>query len=140
MQTIRISTFLRGVLFADAATCTGTGLVSIVFSKTLGVFLELPAELLFYAGLSLLPFAAFLLFTATRQRTASNFVWAIILLNALWTLDSFLILLAGWVAPNVFGCAFVILQAIGVAVLAGLEFAGLKRSETQNASTIEQIS
>jgi hypothetical protein len=140
MQTIRISTFLRGVLFADVATCTVTGLLSIVFSKTLGAFLELPAELLFYAGLSLVPFAAFLIFTATRKRTASIFVWAIILLNALWTLDSFLILLAGWVAPNAFGYAFVVLQAVGVAVLAGLEFVGFKRSETQNASTIEQIS
>lgn len=138
MQTIRISTFLRGVLFADAATCTVTALLSMLFSEKLGAFLELPAQFLFYAGLSLLPFAAFLLFTATRERAASIFVWAIILLNALWTLDSFLILLAGWVKPNAFGYAFVILQAIGVAVLAGLEFVGLKRSETRNASTIQQ--
>ena len=140
MQTIRISTFLRNVLFADAATCTATGLLSIIFSETLGAFLQLPPALLFYAGASLLPFAAFLLFTATRLRTASIFVWAIILLNALWTLDSFLILLAGWVTPNTFGYGFVILQAIGVAVLAGLEFVGLKRSIIQNAATIEQIS
>jgi hypothetical protein len=140
MQTIRISTFLRGVLFADAATCTVTGLLSIIFSKTLGAFLQLPPALLFYAGLSLLPFAAFLLFNAARRQTSSIFVWAIILLNALWTLESFLILLAGWVTPNAFGYGFVILQAIGVAVLAGLEFVGLKRSEMLNASTIEQIS
>ncbi len=140
MQTIRISTFLRGVLFADAATCAATGLLSIIFSETLGAFLELPAQLLFYAGASLLPFAAFLLFVGKRRRTAAVFVWAIILLNALWTLDSFLILLAGWVVPNAFGYGFVILQAIGVAVLAGLEFLGLKRSETQNAATIEQVS
>ena len=140
MQMIRISTFLRRALFADAATCTVTGLLSIIFSETLGALLELPAQLLFYAGLSLLPFAAFLLFVGTRRRTASIFVWAIILLNALWTLDSFLILLAGWVAPNAFGSGFVILQAVGVTVLAGLEFIGLKRSETQNAATIEQIS
>ena len=140
MQTIRISTFLRRTLFADAATCAVTGLLSIIFSETLGARLELPAQLLFYAGLSLLPFASFLLFVGTRRRTAAVFVWAIILLNALWTLDSFLILLAGWVAPNAFGYTFVQLQAIGVAVLAGLEFVGLKRSEIQNASTIEQIS
>lgn len=140
MQTIRISTFLRGVLFADAATCISTGMFSIIFSETLGAFLQLPAQFLFYAGLSLLPFAAFLLFTATRRQTASVFVWAIILLNALWALDSFLILLAGWVAPNAFGYGFVIFQAIGVAALAGLEFVGLKRSETQNAAAIEQVS
>lgn len=140
MQMIRISTFLRGALFADAATCIASVLISIIFSETLGTFFELPAELLFYAGLSLLPFIAFLLFTGTRKRTASIFVWAIILINALWTLDSFLILLAGWVAPNAFGYGFVILQAIGVAVLAGLEFVGLKRSVTQSATTIEQIS
>ena len=140
MRTIRISTFLRGVLFADAATCAATGLLSIIFSEALAAFLELPAQLLFYAGLSLLPFAAFLLFAAPRRQAGAVFVWAIILLNALWTLDSFLILLAGWVAPNAFGSGFVIFQAVGVAVLAVLEFIGLKRSETQNVATIEQIS
>ena len=48
--------------------------------------LGLPAELLRYAGFSLLPFAAFLLFLAARQQSSRHAVWAAILLNVLWTI------------------------------------------------------
>jgi hypothetical protein len=55
-------------------------------------------------------------------------VWAVIVLNALWTVDSFLLLLTGWVAPTELGYIFVAAQAFGVAVFAGLEYFGLKKS------------
>lgn len=91
--------------------------------------MALPAPLLFYAGLSLFPFSGFFLYVATRGKTAAFLVWAIVLGNTLWTLGSVLILVAGWVTPNTFGLCFVLFQAAGVAVLVGLEFIGLKRSE-----------
>jgi hypothetical protein len=134
MQTIRITTFLRATLLADAATCAAMGLLMTVFSASLGAFLALPAPLLFYAGLSLFPVSGFLLYVATRGKTTASFIWAIALGNALWTLASLLILPAGWVAPNIFGLSFVLFQAAGVAVFAGLEFVGLKRSESETAA------
>ncbi|MGH9842528.1 MAG: hypothetical protein ACREEM_27620 [Blastocatellia bacterium] len=137
MQTIRIATFLRGVLFADAATCAAMGLLMTLFSTRLGDFLALPAPLLFYAGLSLFPFAGFLPYVATRGKTAALLVWAIVIANAVWTLDSILILLAGWVTPNTFGLGFVVFQAAGVAVLAGLELIGLKRSEAEPGAAFQ---
>jgi hypothetical protein len=137
MQTIRISTFLRSILLADAATCAAMGLLMALFSTRLGNFLSLPAPLLFYAGLSLFPVSGFLLYVATRRKTAASLVWAIVLGNALWTLDSILILLAGWVAPNALGLSFVLFQAAGVAVFASLELLGLKRSEAETGAALQ---
>ncbi len=136
---IRVSVFLRRVLFIDAATCVAMALLLTLSSRMLNDFLELPAQLLFYAGISLFPFAAYLAYLGTRERIASPFVWSVIMLNALWTFDSVLILLAGWVEPNVFGNAFVVAQGLCVATLAGLEYFGLKHCEIQNDSTIERV-
>jgi hypothetical protein len=138
MQTIRISTFLRRVLFADVATCIAMALLLALGSEMLGDFLKIPAQLLFYAGLSLFPFAAYLVYLGRRETASSVLVWTVIALNALWAIDSVLILLAGWVEPNAFGCAFIVAQAVCVAVLAELEYLGLRRSEAQNISTVEQ--
>jgi hypothetical protein len=134
MQTIRITMFLRASLLADTATCAAMGLLMTFFSARLSDFLTLPTPLLFYAGLSLFPFSGFLLYVATRGKTAVPFIWTIVLGNALWTLGSILILLAGWVTPNIFGLCFVVFQAAGVAVFAGLEFAGLKRAEAETGA------
>jgi hypothetical protein len=57
MQILRTSTFLRWTLLADAATCVMTGLLMMLGSGQLEQFLGLPAGLLRYAGVSLLPFA-----------------------------------------------------------------------------------
>lgn len=124
----RTSTFLRWVLSIDAATCVATGLLAMIGSSALEQFLGLPTELLRYAGFSLLPFAAFLVYLATRETFSRSMVWAVILLNALWTADSLLLLLTGWVDPTGLGYVFVIAQALGVAMLAGLEYLGLRKS------------
>ncbi len=117
-------------MFADAATCVATGLLLMFGSGLLEQYLGLPAGLLRYAGLSLLPFAALLVYLAARENLSPGAVWAVIVLNALWTVDSVLLLLTGWVSPTELGYAFVVAQALGVAVLAGLEYVGLRKAET----------
>jgi hypothetical protein len=124
----RTSTLLKWVLLADAATCTATGLMMMIGSGDLEQFLGLPADLMFYAGFSLIPFAIFLVFLATRQLSSASPVWAAILLNVLWTADSLLLLVTGWVTPTQWGYVLVIAQALGVATLAGLEYVGLRKS------------
>lgn len=128
-ELVRISKFLRFVLFADAATCIITGLLLTVSGGFLESILNLPANLMFYAGLSLFPFAAFLIYAATRKSVSKTAIWLIIGLNLLWTIDSFLLLVSGWVAPTTFGYAFVIFQAVGVLMFADLEFIGLRKAE-----------
>lgn len=128
-EIIRVSPFLRFVLFADAATCAACGILLTLGGSFLQGILGLPAALMFYAGLSLAPFTAFLVYAATRKSISKTFVWLIIGLNLLWTIDSFLLLASGYVAPTTFGYAFVIFQAIGVLMFADLEFIGLRKAE-----------
>ena len=128
MQFIQTSTFLRRVLYADVATCVATGLLMTLGAGLLEQFTGLPAGLLRYAGVSLFPFAALLVYLARRDNLSLPVVWTVIVLNALWTVDSLLLLLTGWVAPTEVGYAFVIAQALGVAMFAGLEYLGLRKA------------
>lgn len=128
-EIIRVSKFLHYVLFADAATCLACGLLLAAGGGFLQNLLGLPASLMLYAGLSLFPFAAFLVYAATRRSISKTAVWAIVGINLLWTIDSFLLLASGYAAPTAFGYAFVIFQALGVLIFADLEFIALKRAE-----------
>jgi hypothetical protein len=123
------SRFLRWVLIADAATCVATGLMLVFGFNFLAELFGLPGQLLLYAGISLFPFVMLLVWLAFRASLSKRAVWTVVLLNALWTLDSFLLLVMGWVNPTQLGYAFVTAQAIGVALLASLEYAGLRKSQ-----------
>jgi len=101
----------------------------MIFGSTiLGNLLEMPPKLFSYAGISLLPFTVGLVYMMSRERLSPSVVWTVIVLNLLWTADSFLILATGWVTPNELGYSFVGAQALAVAMFAGLEYAGLKKS------------
>lgn len=130
MESFSASTFLRRVLLADAATCAAAGLLMTLGSGLLESTFGLPAELSRYAGVSLFPFAAFLVYLARREYLSQPVVWAVIALNVLWTADSILLLLSGWIEPTGPGYAFIIFQAVGVAMFACLEYFGLRRSAT----------
>lgn len=131
MQTFKLSSFLRYVLFADAATCIATGLATSVGTALVGSLTGLPSNIPFYAGVGLLPFAALLIYLGTRREVSSAAIWTVIVINVLWTLDSFLLLASGWVEPTMFGYAFVIFQAVGVAGFAALEYFGLRKASAQ---------
>ncbi|MGQ0543642.1 MAG: hypothetical protein ACT4O9_17660 [Blastocatellia bacterium] len=128
MPLFPISSFLRFVLLADAATCILTGLLMTVGGGLLVSLTGLPSDLLMYAGISLLPFGAILLFLGSRREVSSAAIWSVIVINVLWTLDSFLLLASGWIAPTTFGYAFVIFQAVGVGAFAVLEYLGLRHA------------
>jgi hypothetical protein len=54
-------------------------------------------------------------------------VWIVILGNVAWVLDSALVLVGGFEHPTALGTAYVIAQAVVVAVLAELELTGLRK-------------
>lgn len=116
--------FLRYVLFADAVASGATGALMIAGAGFLSGLLSIPGELLFEAGLLLMPYVLFVLWTATRRTIPATPVWLIIAGNALWTLGSIVVLL-GWLAPNALGHAFVIFQAAAVGLLGLLQYVGL---------------
>ena len=125
----RTSPFLRRVLLADAATSGATGLLMMLGAGAAGELLGVPDALLRSAGLTLLPFAALVALLATRENLWRAGVWAVVVCNALWAADSVLLLLPGWIEPNELGIAFIVAQALVVAVFAELEYLGLRRSD-----------
>jgi hypothetical protein len=121
------STFLRRALALDAAASGATALLAIAAAAPLGGLLGLPVDLLRGAGLVLVPYVAFVVYTATRATVSPPAVWSIVVANVLWAAASALLLVSGWVAPNGLGYAFVIGQAAVVALLGELQYVGLTR-------------
>ena len=117
---------LRNVLVLDAIASGATGLLAIVVSGLLERLLELPAALLLGAGLVLVPYVLFVIYTATRPAIPRAAVWTIVGANVMWAIASVLLLLSGWVAPNALGVAFVLVQAGVVALLGQLQYMGLR--------------
>jgi hypothetical protein len=122
------SALLRRVLLADAVGTGISGLALLVAAAPLSARLGLPSGLLMGAAAIFIPFAAYVGWLGTRRRVHRPLVFAAIVLNALWAVDSVLLLLTPWVQPTPFGELFVIAQAVLVAGIAELEFIGLRRS------------
>lgn len=125
-MTISITPMLKKVLYLDAAMSGTAGVLMVAGSAVLAPLLEIPAGLLFWAGLALAPFVALLVFTARSAEISRLMLFDIVLVNALWVVASFAIMLAGFVQPNVFGIAFISIQALAVAGLTALQVAGLR--------------
>ena len=124
---------LRQALLADALVSGATGLLLALGAGALAGFLGLPEALLRYAGLILLPYAAMVAAIGTRSSIRPAAAWAVIAINALWALDSVILLLSGWVAPNALGYGFVIAQAAVVAMFAEIQLISLRRSPSRAA-------
>ena len=88
------SALLRRALLADAALSATTGLLIFGGASFLADLLVLPEPLLRYAGLGLLPYAAFVAYVATREELSRTAVWAVIALNVLCVLES-IVLMSG---------------------------------------------
>jgi hypothetical protein len=97
-------------------------------APALASLLRLPANLLFAAGLVLVPYAALVAYLATRDRLQPSAVWALIVCNILWGIDCAVVALSGWVQPTTLGYAFILMQVVVVAAFAELQYVGMRRS------------
>jgi hypothetical protein len=129
----RSPNFLRAVLMIDAAVSGGTGLLLALGGGLLEPWIGVPATLTRGAGVSLLPFAALVAYVATRPTLSQPAIWAVVVYNALWAIDSFALMLSGWIAPTLLGYAFIAAQALAVALLAELQYVGLRNARTTAA-------
>ena len=127
MTSIQTSVLLRRVLLVDALSSGVMGLLLLTCSDPLAGLLDLPGAMLRAAGTILLPFALMLAFLGSRPRLPAAAVWAVIALNAIWVIDSLVLLFGEWVQPNPLGNIFIVGQAAFVAVMAQLEVIGLRR-------------
>lgn len=127
-MSIAITPFLRNALLVDALASGATAILLVAGAGILEPLLGLPSQLLFWAGIALLPFVAMLVVTAKRQSTSRLVLIDIIAINALWVIGSFAVLVSGSFAPSLLGILFVTAQALAVALFAELQFIGLRRS------------
>ena len=132
-MSVPVSTFLRRALAIDAIASAGTALLSIVAGAPLSRLLEVPETLLRGAGFALIPFGAFVLWTATREHAPRAAIGTIIGLNAAWVAASLWLVFGSAISPNAFGIAFIVVQAIAVALFAEFQYMGLKRAELRAA-------
>jgi hypothetical protein len=128
MLTIIPSPLLRQALLADAATSAACGLLMTLAAGPMSGTLGLPEMLLRIAGIVLLPYAAFIGWLGLREQIQKPVAWAVVIGNAIWAADSFLLLASGWVEPTRAGYAFVIVQALAVLMYAEFQYVGLRRS------------
>jgi hypothetical protein len=133
MSTNYNSPFLRNALLVDAAASGATALLMIAGAGLLDGLLGLPAALLRGAGLVLVPYVAFVVWAGTHTPIQGGAVWAIIVANAAWAIAS-IALLVGFLSPTLLGTAFVIGQALVVALLGEVQYLGLKRQATVAAT------
>jgi hypothetical protein len=128
MSIIHSPKFLRIVLLVDAATCAATGLLMTLGGDILARLTAIPEPLLRYAGMSLFPLAIFIALVGTRESIAPAAVWVVIIGNALWVTGSALLLFGVMIAPNALGYVVIGAQAAAVALLAELEYFGLRKT------------
>ncbi|KJV10850.1 hypothetical protein VZ95_02285 [Elstera litoralis] len=120
--------FLRCALLLDALASGAMGLLLLLAGRWLHPWLGLPEPLMVWGGLALLPYALLLIFLARRPAVRRAAIHAVIGANLVWVGDSVVLLLSGWVTPTLLGEGFVLAQAAAVAVFAGLQTVGLRRS------------
>ncbi|MET0351005.1 MAG: hypothetical protein ABW067_14535 [Rhizobacter sp.] len=119
--------FLRKVLFADAAISAACGALMAFGGSPLQGLLGLPAAMLAPAGLSLFVYAAFVAWLARRPVVPRAGVWAAVVINLVWAVDCLAVAFGPWFAPTGLGQAFLVVQVVTVVAFAELQVMGLKR-------------
>lgn len=127
-MTIPVSSYLKRVLTIDALMTGATALLLVFAAGVLARLLGVPEPLLRYAGIALVPFVFFVAIIARRPSVPRATVLTIIGLNVAWVAASVWLLLGGRIQPNAFGYAFIIVQAVAVALFAEIQYVGLRRA------------
>jgi hypothetical protein len=119
--------FLRRALVADGALSGACAPLFIFAAPLLENILGVSESLLRWAGISLVPFAIFVVALSRRDSLAPSGVWSVIAMNLAWVVASFALILTG--TRSNLGSAFIAVQAIAVLAFAEIQYLGLRRAE-----------
>src|SRR5262245_38887636 len=125
---LQMTSYLKKVLVADAAISGVAAVAMMAGSAFLPPLLGLPAELLLWAGVALIPFVAGLALVIRQSRIAAGVIVAIIAVNIAWVLASLLVAFGPASATTRSGKVFVVAQAAAVAPFPELQIIGLRRA------------
>ena len=120
------SRLLERSMIADALITGMTGVALVGAAGMLHELLGVPVALMRYTGLVLIPFAAMVFYWSAPARLSRSRAWTVIALNIAWVAASVTLLVANWIAPTSLGIAFVLFQALVVAIFAELQFTGVR--------------
>lgn len=133
---VRGERFVRRVLYIDIASVTLAIALLILLSNPVAQFLGIQEQqvlgidgstFLLIFGVLLLPYAAFLVFAATRPLPQPIHVWLTVGGDILWVVGSAILLLSGVPALTQIGGWAVLLSADAVGTIGVLKFVGLRR-------------
>lgn len=131
-----ISPFLRVALLIDLVGSGATALLLLSASGFLAPLFGLPAGLLWWVAIIMVPFLLLLGLTARRDSVPASVIPLIIALNLAWVAASALLLVSRIVTPTALGYGFVIGQAVAVALFAELQYVALRRAAAPAVSAI----
>jgi hypothetical protein len=119
--------FLPTVLWADAASGAGTAALQLLAAGMLAPLLGIPAWLLTASGVALLVYMALAAWLANAQPVPRGQLMLLIAGNWLWVAGCLVLLFAGS-GVTALGQGYLVMQAVAVAVLAELQWMGLRRN------------
>ena len=122
------SSTLRRALWTDAAVSGAAGALQLAGGDTLAAAFGLPAPLSLASGVFLLGYAAMLVAMARAPRLHAALVALVVFGNLGWALACVGLPAAGVLNPSSLGLAWLLLQALAVAVFAAWEGAGWRAS------------
>lgn len=117
--------FLRTVLVADAVSGAATALLQLTAAGLLAEFLGISASLLVGSGIVLLFYIAGACWLANCDPIPRGGTWLLIVANWMWVGGCITLLLTG-AAGTALGQAYLVVQAVAVAVLAELQWFGVR--------------
>lgn len=127
MTSIAPSLFLKRALIADACVSGACAVLQLIATRLLHEYTGLAVPLLQGTGLFLVGFVGLLVWLATRPALPAALVWLVIIGNLAWAAAAVVVSCSPEL--RALGSAFAWVQALAVALFAGLEYAGLARSE-----------
>jgi hypothetical protein len=123
----RTGRLLRLALKLDAVVTGICGVGFLLFSAVLDGTLGLPTAAMAAVGAFLIVYAGLVWTLATRPAMPVGAVYAVIAANALWAVDSAVLLALDGFTPTVAGQVVIAVQAAGVAAFAALQYLALRR-------------
>ena len=126
MSVFASSRFLPRVMWADAASCAGTGIVQLAVTQPLARLTGLPPSLLAGTGLFLLAYALAAGWMARRQPVPRTLIGLVAVGNLGWALACAALVLGSSLVLSGWGVAWVAVQAVVVLALADLQWMGLR--------------
>ena len=120
---------LRYALRADAIFCLATGAIGLAAAQPLSTLLGIqPPLALGILGALVMLYGAFLFYSAAQAPISRRIATVAMILDAIWVIDSAVLLVAGWLPLTGAGMWTIALVAGAVAVLGELKFFGLRKT------------